>query len=231
MLDSQQLIPVICIDGPTGSGKGTVSRLLSERLGWHFLDSGAIYRVFALASLKQHVPADDPAALAALASTLDIQFIPEANGECQVLLGHDDVSEVIRQERVGNQASKTSQYREVRQALMDCQRAFRRFPGLVADGRDMGTVVFPDAPVKVFLSASAEERAKRRFLQLQQKGMEADYEVILAELMERDERDRKRAVAPLRAAEDALLLDSTNLSAEQVVNMILQYAEKKLGKV
>ncbi len=229
MPNTHHLTPVITIDGPTGSGKGTVSRLLSERLGWHLLDSGAIYRVFALASLEEHIPVNNVAALAKLARHLKIEFISDEHGRYHTRLDERDVTEKIRQEAVGNQASRTSLYPEVREALMECQRSFRRFPGLVADGRDMGTVVFSDAEIKIFLSASAEERAKRRFMQLHSKGVDADLDTILAELQERDHRDQSRTVAPLKPAADAVLLDSTDLNIEQVVHRILELVRERLA--
>jgi cytidylate kinase len=227
MSKSQQSIPVITIDGPTGSGKGTVSRLTAERLGWHLLDSGAIYRVFALASLEKHIATDDEHALARLAGKLEIEFVPGPTGDSLVLLGGRDVTDAIRQEKVGSQASRVSQYREVRQALLECQRAFQRFPGLIADGRDMGTVIFPDAELKIFLSATAEERAKRRYQQLISKGIAADYNEILQDLLERDHRDQSRPVAPLKPAKDAELIDNTNISIEQAVQKVIDLAHQR----
>ncbi|MFN7097639.1 MAG: (d)CMP kinase [Gammaproteobacteria bacterium] len=226
MSRSQQTIPVITIDGPTGSGKGTVSRLVAERLGWHLLDSGAIYRVFALASLEKHIAVDDEHGLAKLAGKLDIEFVPGPTGDSLVLLAGHDVTEAIRQEKVGSQASKVSQYREVRQALLECQRSFQRFPGLVADGRDMGTIIFPDAELKIFLSATAEERAKRRYHQLTSKGITADYNEILSDLLERDHRDQTRPVAPLKPAKDAELIDNTDISIEQAVQKVINLAHQ-----
>lgn len=228
MSKPQQITPVITIDGPTGSGKGTVSQLVAAQLGWHLLDSGAIYRVFALASLEKHISTDDVHALAKLAGKLDIEFAPAAKeGGSLVLLAGRDVTEIIRQEAVGSQASKVSQYHDVRQALLACQRSFQRFPGLLADGRDMGTVLFPDAELKIFLSATAEERAKRRYEQLINKDIVANYTDILNDLLERDHRDQSRSVAPLKAAEDAELIDNTHLSIEQVVQQIIDLAKQR----
>lgn len=227
MSKSQQSIPVITIDGPTGSGKGTVCRLVAERLGWHLLDSGAIYRVFALASLEKHIPADDVHALTRLAGKLEIEFVPGPKEENLVLLAGSDVTEAIRQEKVGSQASRVSQYKEVREALLECQRAFQRFPGLIADGRDMGTVIFPEAELKIFLSATAEERAKRRYQQLINKGINADYNDILTDLLERDHRDQTRPVAPLRPAKDAVLIDNTHITIEQAVEQVIDLAHQR----
>ncbi|MEI8595968.1 (d)CMP kinase [Photobacterium sp. Hal280] len=220
--------PVITVDGPSGAGKGTLCMLLADKLGWNLLDSGAIYRVLALAAIHHGVELDSEAALVPLAAHLDVQFIAE--GELvKVILEGEDVSSTLRTEDVGNAASKVAALPRVREALLRRQRAFNGEPGLVADGRDMGTVVFPNAEVKIFLDASAEERAKRRMNQLQQKGLSVNFDSLLSEIQERDDRDRNRAVAPLRPAADALVLDSTHLSIEQVTEQALAHIEEKLS--
>ncbi|QCT20747.1 (d)CMP kinase [Jejubacter calystegiae] len=220
--------PVITVDGPGGAGKGTLCKALAAALGWHLLDSGAIYRVLALAALHHQVNLESEEALAPLAAHLDVRFVAEEE-ELQVILEGEDVSGEIRTQEVANAASQVAAFPRVREALLRRQRAFREAPGLIADGRDMGTVVFPDAPVKIFLDASSEERARRRMLQLQEKGFSVNFERLLAEIQERDSRDRNRSVAPLVPAEDALVLDSTRLSIEQVIEKALQCAREKLA--
>jgi CMP/dCMP kinase len=210
--------PVIAIDGPTASGKGTVAALVAERLGWHYLDSGAIYRVLALAALKQALDLSDEPALAELARNLDARFV--AGG---VSLDGFDVSLDLRREETGNAASKIATLPSVRAALLERQRAFCIMPGLVADGRDMGSVVFPDAFLKIFLTASAESRAERRYKQLIDKGLAANIDDLLRDLKERDARDSSRAVAPLVACEDAVLLDTTTLSIVEAVEFVLRH--------
>ncbi|MFA0410587.1 (d)CMP kinase [Vibrio splendidus] len=220
--------PVITVDGPSGAGKGTLCMLLADKLGFHLLDSGAIYRVLALAAIHHGVDTESEDALVPLATHLDVQFIAEGD-LVKVILEGEDVSGELRKEETGMAASKVAALPRVREALLRRQRAFSAAPGLVADGRDMGTVVFPEAEAKIFLDASAEERASRRLKQLQQKGLDVKFDDLLSEIQERDDRDRNRLVAPLRPAEDALVLDSTSMNIEQVVEKALHYIESKLA--
>ncbi|HGJ5872921.1 MAG TPA: (d)CMP kinase [Arsenophonus apicola] len=220
------LPPVITVDGPSGAGKGTLCQALANKLGWQLLDSGAIYRVLALAALHHRVDIESEEALVPLAANLDVRFEPREK-ELAVMLEGEDVSNEIRSEVVGNTASLTATFPRVREALLRRQRAFRTKPGLIADGRDMGTVVFPDAPVKIFLDATPEERAQRRMQQLQKKGFDVKLSDLLADIKERDYRDRNRLIAPLVPAKDALILDSTNLSIEGVIEQALAYVKKK----
>lgn len=220
--------PVITIDGPGGAGKGTLCQLLAEKLEWHLLDSGAIYRVLALAALHHNVALDDEAGLVPLAAHLDVQF-PVQDDQVKTILEGEDVSRAIRSEKMGDTASKIAAFPRVREALLRRQRAFRAAPGLIADGRDMGTVVFPDAQVKIFLDASAEERANRRLLQLQEKGFDVSFDRLLSEIQARDDRDRNRAVAPLKAADDALIIDSTHLSIAEVLDKVLSHTKVKVA--
>jgi len=221
-------IPVITIDGPSGAGKGTVARIVAEKLGWHLLDSGAIYRVLAVATQHHQLGVEDEDALIPMAAHLDVQFEISSDGEAKVMLEGEDVTNSIRDEAVGILASKVAAFPRVREALLRRQRAFKVAPGLVADGRDMGTVVFNDTPVKVFLTASAEERAQRRFNQLKDKGNDVKIGRLLDDIRQRDERDQNRKVAPLIPAEGALLIDSTELSIDEVVGKILSYMKEKL---
>ncbi|MCQ4258369.1 (d)CMP kinase [Stutzerimonas stutzeri] len=215
-------VPVITIDGPSGSGKGTVAALLAAKLGWNFLDSGALYRLLAFAARNHGVDLTNEEALKLLAAHLDVQFGASKGGNgMQIVLEGEDVTQAIRNEQVGAGASQVAALPVVREALLQRQKAFREPPGLVADGRDMGTVVFPDAPLKIFLTASAEERARRRYLQLKGKGDDVNLASLLDEIRARDERDTGREVAPLKPADDAVHLDSTNLSIEQVLGQIL----------
>ena len=210
------LVPVITIDGPTASGKGTVASRVAQSLGWATLDSGALYRLTAIAVMKHQVSPEDTGAVAQLAERLDVAFHPQG-----VALEGDDVSELMRQEPVGNLASKLAPQPALRAALLGRQRAFRQSPGLVADGRDMGTVVFPDANLKIFLVADVLARAQRRYNQLIDKGISANLEDLLADMRERDRRDTDRATAPLIAAQDAHTIDSSALTIDQTVQAIL----------
>ena len=215
------LIPVLTIDGPSGVGKGTVARIMAQKLGWHLLDSGAIYRAFALAVDARNTDVTDESALEEVANNLDLAFKTEAGSELvSVYLDGQDVSMVLRTEQTGEMASKIASIGVVRAALLKRQQAFAKAPGLVADGRDMGTVVFADAPFKVFLTASAQERANRRLKQLQNQGSEGIISQILAEVVARDERDSSRKHSPLKPAKDALIIDTTELSIDEVITQV-----------
>jgi len=216
-------IPVIAIDGPCGSGKGAVSKMLAEKLGWHLLDSGAIYRILTLAVMRKNIPLDDVDALVEAGRGLNIEFINLPDKPQKILLDGEDITTAIRQEECGINASKISSYAEIRSLLIEYQRSFRKPPGLVADGRDMGTVVFPDASLKVFLTATVEERAKRRLLQLQSQGISATLSTVLEELAARDKRDANRSVAPMKPDIDAVIIDTTKLSINEVLQQILAH--------
>lgn len=202
-------VPVVTIDGPSGTGKGTLARRLKAWLGWHLLDSGALYRLVALSALESATDLDDEPALAAIAGGLPVTFA-EGTDETRVLLAGREVTDAIRSEACGIAASRVAAWPAVRAALLERQRAFRAPPGLVADGRDMGTVVFPAADLKIYLTASAEERARRRHNQLKEKGLSVNLPQLLEDIVERDRRDEQRAVAPLKPAPDAVILDSTH---------------------
>jgi cytidylate kinase len=217
-------VPVVTIDGPSGSGKGTISRALADRLGWHYLDSGALYRLVALAALRSQVPLTDAAALARLAGTLDARFATIGGVE-RVYLSGVDVAVELRTERAGEGASQVAAIPAVRAALLERQRGFAAPPGLVAVGRDMGTVVFPEATLKVFLTASAEERAMRRHKQLKEKGIDVSLPDLSWDIAQRDARDANRTVAPLKPADDARVIDSTSLTPKEVVSRILNWLE------
>jgi CMP/dCMP kinase len=217
---------VLTIDGPSGAGKGSIAQLIAKHLGWHLLDSGALYRLTALAAERLGVAFDDEASLSQVAGKLDVEFVPSEYGEpVRVLLGGEDVTNDIRTESVGNKASKIAPLAGVRAALLQRQRDFAREPGLVADGRDMGTVVFPGAETKVFMTASAQARAERRLKQLNAKGEDVKIAPLLKEIEERDARDMGRKNAPLKAAEDAHLVDTTGFSIEEVLQKVLSFID------
>jgi CMP/dCMP kinase len=217
-------IPIITIDGPSGSGKGTVARLVASRLGWHLLDSGALYRLVAYAGLSRGLQPDDEDAHARLAEHLGARFGIGPDGGEQIWLDDAEVSREIRSESAGNGASRVAVMPGVRAGLLHRQRAFARPPGLVADGRDMGTVIFPSAQLKIFLTASPEERARRRYNQLKDKGLSANLAALSLEIAERDRRDMNRAVAPLKPADDAVIVDSTSMTIDAVVARVLELA-------
>lgn len=214
-------VPVLTIDGPSGSGKGTISRAVARRLGWHYLDSGALYRGIGVAAGWADLDLDDPGALVRCAFDTEIGFREGAGGDLRVLVNGHDATDELRTETAGAAASAIAAIPAVRAALKDRQRAFREPPGLVADGRDMGTVIFPDASYKVFLTASAGERAERRYKQLKDKGVSVTLDGLLREILARDARDANRAVAPLRPAEEAVCIDTTGLGIEAVVERVL----------
>lgn len=218
--------PVVCVDGPSGSGKGTVAQRVAAALGFHLLDSGALYRLTALAATQADVDLDDGDALARTAARMQPCFEPGADGTTRITLDGDDVTEAIRAEAVGMNASKVAAEPTVREALLQRQRDFRQAPGLVADGRDMGTVVFPDAELKVFLTASARERARRRHKQLKEKGIDASLSDLLHHIETRDAQDAHRGASPMAAADDALVIDSTERSVESVTDEVLARARQ-----
>lgn len=219
-------IPVITIDGPSGSGKGTIAHLLAQKLKFNFLDSGSLYRLTALAAKQRGIDWDDEDAVATLAAELDVKF--ETEGERTIiLLDGTDATEAIRKEEISLGASKVAAHPKVREALLDLQKSFQQGRGLVADGRDMGTMVFPQAELKIFLTASAEERAQRRYKQLLEKGESVSLRALLSDIQERDERDSQRAISPLKPAPDAVILDSTRLSIVEVLNQVLDYASER----
>lgn len=212
-------VPVITVDGPSGTGKGTLCAWLAGKLGWHLLDSGALYRVLALAAIEAGAGLDDENTLAALARDLGVDFKRDGQG-IRVVLGGEDVSQRIRTEECGNAASRVAALAAVRAALIERQRAFQRPPGLIADGRDMGTVIFPDAPLKLFLTASPGERAKRRYKQLIEQGISVNLHRLSAEITERDDRDSRRAASPLKPADDAITIDTTEDSIDEVIERV-----------
>jgi CMP/dCMP kinase len=219
-------IPVIAIDGPSASGKGSVAELVAERLGFHYLDSGAIYRIVAFAAYKQSIAWSDADLLGTMAGTLNIEF---RHGD--IFLAGDRITEAVRSEEIGRGASEVAVHPPVRSALLALQQSFRKSPGLVADGRDMGSVVFPDAVLKIFLTATAETRAQRRYLQIINRGQEADYLKILSDLEQRDFRDSQRSAAPLKQMPDAILLDTSSMNIEQAVNFISHLYQNNTNKL
>jgi cytidylate kinase len=220
-------VPVIAIDGPSGSGKGTVARRVAGALGWHLLDSGALYRLVALAGERAGLAPDDVAGHARVAATLDVSFKTASDGAEHVRLGGVDVTGELRAEATGEAASRVAAWQEVRSALLGRQRAFARPPGLVADGRDMGSIVFCDAGLKIYLTASPQERARRRYNQLKEKGLSVSLAALSAEIAERDRRDATRAVAPLIAVPEAVVVDSTAMSIEEVVRRVIELARER----
>jgi CMP/dCMP kinase len=223
-----EMAPVVTLDGPGGAGKGTISYMLAKKLGWHLLDSGALYRVLALAAQQHGISLDDEEELGRLAEVLDVQFRPaEDTPVCEVILEGREVSADIRTEVAGNNASIVAAHPAVRAGLLARQKAFQIAPGLIADGRDMGTVVFPAAPVKIFLTASTEERGERRYKQLKEKGFDVSLRDLCNEIKTRDERDANRAVSPLKSADDAILLDSTGLDVNEVFEQVLSVMTDK----
>lgn len=220
-------VPVITVDGPSGTGKGTISQFLARSLKWHFLDSGALYRTLALAAQGRGINCEDSRGLAELARSLDVFFSPGKNSGESVLLDGKEVSQAIRTETVGNAASRIAVIPQVRTALLDRQRDYRKPPGLVADGRDMGTVVFPDADLKIFLTASPRERARRRHKQLKEKGFDVTLPQLSDEITERDNRDSQRTASPLRPAENAIIIDTTSLSIDEVIQRVSDNVREK----
>ena len=221
MSTTAQSAPVLTIDGPAGAGKGTVSRLVAQALNWAYLDSGALYRAVGIAAAWEGIGLDEPKELAACASRTDIKFITQLHDEPVIFVNGKEATSDIRSELAGSMASALAAQPEVREALVDLQRSYRKAPGLVADGRDMGTVIFPDAPYKFFLTASAMERAQRRYKQLMEKGVSVKLDSLLHEIVARDERDANRAVAPLKPADDAIVIDSTAMPIAAVIDQVL----------
>ena len=221
---SNSPVPVLTIDGPSGSGKGTIARQVAAELGWHLLDSGALYRLTALAASSADGADLSESELAAIAASLDVRFESSADGEERIYLAGNEVSRAIRAEQCGLDASAIAPLPAVRRALLGLQHGFRKAPGLVADGRDMGTTVFPNASLKVFLTASAGERAKRRHKQLKDKGIDVSLPALSRDIEDRDRRDSERSIAPLRPADDARVLDSSNLTIEEVTGIVIDWA-------
>jgi len=227
MNNSMEHVPVVTIDGPSGTGKGTISSLIAQKLGWPMLDSGALYRLVALAAQFHSIDSEDIPSLATLAEHLDVQFTPNSEGGTDIFLEGEEVSDAIRTEEMGNLASKIAVIPEVRSALMARQQAFRELPGLIADGRDMGTVIFPEAELKIYLTASAEERAKRRHKQLKEKGLSVNLLDLSREISERDARDASRPVAPLKPADDAEIIETSNMGIDEVVQQVTRLLVNK----
>ena len=224
-------VPVITIDGPSGSGKGTISRMLAHELGWHFLDSGSLYRLVALGALKHHIPLSDETALAAYARGLNVQFeSSDPLSDPIIWLENQQINSEIRTEECGNAASQVAAVPMVREALLQRQRDFLAAPGLVADGRDMGTTVFPHANLKIYLNASAEIRAKRRHKQLKEKGIDVNLAALVQDITERDERDSNRAVSPLKPADDAVIVDTSGLDISQVMSEVRELSRQVIDR-
>lgn len=224
-------VPVITLDGPSGTGKGTICHLLAKHLNWNMLDSGAIYRVLAFAARKKGINASEIEKLTELALNLDLRFESTDENESKVILDNSNIQQQIRSEQCGQDASQIAVIPQVREALLERQRAFAKPPGLVTDGRDMGTVVFPDAVLKIFLYANEEERANRRFLQLKEKEINVSLAQVVEELVKRDTRDTARTHAPLKAAEDAIKIDTSGLSIVQVFNIVLKLLDERLNDI
>ncbi len=221
--------PVITVDGPSGSGKGTISRMLANHLGWHFLDSGALYRLVALDAQNHNIELDDEQTLAERARRIDVKFLSEdPQREPNIILNNEDVTADIRTESCGNAASKVAALPAVREALLQRQRDFQQLPGLVADGRDMGTTVFPNAKIKIFLTASAEERAKRRHKQLKEKGIDVSLSALVKDIAERDERDGSRETSPLKPAKEAVIVDTSAMSIDAVMDKLFSLVTESL---
>lgn len=223
---ASNIIPVITIDGPSGAGKGTIAQNVASELGFHILDSGSLYRLTALASQDDGIALSDESKIAELALNLPVEFLAVDSG-LKIILRDEDVSEAIRKEEIGMLASKVAALPKVREALLERQRSFSEQPGLVADGRDMGTTVFPDSALKIFMTASAEERAERRYKQLKAKGINANIAALVKDLKLRDEQDANRAVSPLKPADDAVLLDTTEMSIEEVTIRVVELAKQR----
>ena len=219
------MIPVITIDGPSGSGKGTIAQNVASQLGWNILDSGSLYRLTALACIQEEIDFEDEASVEGIARNLPVSFNSTQQG-LKILLKNEDVSDAIREENIGMAASKVAALGGVREALLERQRAFVSEPGLIADGRDMGTTVFPQAGLKIFMTASCEERAQRRYKQLKEKGISVSLAALVADLKARDEQDSNRSISPLKPADDAIVIDSSDMTIEQVTQKVLDLANQ-----
>lgn len=219
-------IPIITIDGPSGTGKGTISQMLAHHLGWHFLDSGSLYRVLAYAARRQNIPLKDSIQINELAKNLPVNFVMDARKNCSIFLENQDITLEIRSEKCAEDASVVAAILSVRESLLERQRAFVKSPGLVTDGRDMGTVVFPSAQLKIYLTASDLERARRRYLQLKQQGSNITLDAVTNDLAKRDKRDSTRTHSPLKPAKNSVIIDTTTLTMQQVFNEILELVEK-----